>query len=144
MNLSETMQYIHSVSWLGTIPGLERERELLSRLGNPEKALKFVHIAGTNGKGSTAAMLAAILRRAGYRTGLYTSPYLYRFQERMQINGKPIPDADLIADEVRKYFSDSNIRTLCVNSMKAEKERLSWKSFSKKLIDFSDNLYKLQ
>ncbi len=54
------------------------------------------------------------------------------------------PDADLIADEVRKYFSDSNIRTLCVNSMKAEKERLSWKSFSKKLIDFSDNLYKLQ
>ncbi len=96
-NISEALQYIHSVSWLGTIPGLEREQELLSRLGNPEKALKFVHIAGTNGKGSTAAMLAAILRRAGYRTGLYTSPYIVRFNERMQVDGVEISDEKLCA-----------------------------------------------
>ncbi len=91
-NISEALQYIHSVSWLGTIPGLSRERALLDRLGHPERALKFVHIAGTNGKGSTAAMLAAILRRAGYRTGLYTSPYILRFNERMQVDGVEIPD----------------------------------------------------
>ena len=96
-NISEALNYIHSVSWLGTIPGLERERELLGRLGHPERALKFVHIAGTNGKGSTAAMLASILRRAGYRTGLYTSPYILRFNERMQVNGVEIPDDALCA-----------------------------------------------
>ena len=97
VNLSETLRYIHSVSWLGTIPGLERVRELCARLGNPQDALRFVHIAGTNGKGSTAAMLASILRRAGYRTGLYTSPYILRFNERMQVNGAPISDDDLCA-----------------------------------------------
>lgn len=104
-NISESLQYIHSVSWLGTIPGLEREHALLERLGNPERALKFVHIAGTNGKGSTAAMLAAILRRAGYRTGLYTSPYILRFNERMQVNGAPIPDEALcdLTEYVRPF-----------------------------------------
>ena len=64
-------------------------------MGNPEKKLKFVHIAGTNGKGSTAAMTASILRKAGYRTGLYTSPYIYRFHERMQVDGQEISDEDL-------------------------------------------------
>ena len=92
MNLNEALNYIHSVSWMGTIPGLERISELLKRLGNPERALKFVHIAGTNGKGSTAAMLASVLTKAGYRTGLYTSPYILRFNERMQVNGVQIPD----------------------------------------------------
>ena len=92
MNITEALEYIHSVSWRGTIPGLERERELLSRIGNPERSLRFVHIAGTNGKGSTAAMLASMLRRAGYRTGLYTSPYIVRFNERMQVNGEEISD----------------------------------------------------
>ena len=97
MNATEAIEYIHSVCWKGSIPGLERTQTLLSLMGNPEKKLKFVHIAGTNGKGSTAAMTASILRKAGYRTGLYTSPYIYRFHERMQVDGEPISDEDLAA-----------------------------------------------
>ena len=97
MNVNEALSYIHSVSWMGTVPGLSRIRALLERLGNPQDGLKFVHIAGTNGKGSTAAMLSSILTRAGYRTGLYTSPYIIRFNERMQVNGVEISDEALCA-----------------------------------------------
>ncbi len=97
MNVNEALEYIHSVCWKGSIPGLSRTQNLLSLMGNPEKKLKFVHIAGTNGKGSTAAMTASILQKAGYRTGLYTSPYIYRFHERMQVNGVQISDEDLAA-----------------------------------------------
>lgn len=95
MTYEEALTYIHSVCWMGTIPGLGRTRELLARIGNPEKKLKFVHIAGTNGKGSTAAMTASILQKAGCRTGLYTSPYLIRFNERMSVDGQDIPDDTL-------------------------------------------------
>ena len=70
MNYEQALSYIHSVSWRGSRLGLSRTRELLERLGNPEAGLPFVHIAGTNGKGSTAAMLSSILTHAGYRTGL--------------------------------------------------------------------------
>ena len=86
---------VHAYAWTDRKPGLERTRALLAALGNPEKALKFVHITGSNGKGSTAAMLASVLTAAGYRTGLFTSPHLYRFNERFQVNGAPIPDAAL-------------------------------------------------
>lgn len=105
MSYEETLKYIHNVKWRGSKPGLSRTRELLAALGNPEKALKFVHIAGTNGKGSTAAMIASVLERAGYRTGLYTSPYILRFNERMQVKGTPISDADLeaLTDEIRPF-----------------------------------------
>ena len=105
MNATEAIEYIHSVCWKGSVPGLGRTQELLERIGNPEKKLKFVHIAGTNGKGSTAAMTASILRKAGYRTGLYTSPYIYRFHERMQVDGVEISDADLteITEFVRPH-----------------------------------------
>ena len=96
MNAEQAIEYIHSVFWKGSVPGLGRTQELLKRMGNPEKKLKFIHIAGTNGKGSTAAMTASILRKAGYRTGLYTSPYIYRFHERMQIDGEQISDEDLV------------------------------------------------
>ena len=95
MTLDEALHYIHSVCWKGSIPGLSRTQELLHRMGNPEKRLKFVHIAGTNGKGSTAAMIASILRKAGYCTGLYTSPFLFRFNERMNVNGVDIADEEL-------------------------------------------------
>ena len=101
MTTNEALEYIHSVSWMGTIPGLGRTETLLKKMGNPEKKLKFVHIAGTNGKGSTAAMTASILRKAGYRTGLYTSPYIYRFHERMQVDGEEISDALLV--EITEY-----------------------------------------
>ena len=108
MNVNEAIAYIHSVCWKGSVPGLERTQELLAKIGNPEKSLKFVHIAGTNGKGSTAAMTASILRKAGYRTGLYTSPYIYRFHERMQVDGVEISDEDLIeVTEYVKPYADS-------------------------------------
>ena len=87
MNVTEALNYIHSVCWKGSVPGLSRTQELLQRLGDPQKTLKFIHIAGTNGKGSTAAMLDSILRAAGYRSGLYTSPFITCFNERMQVNG---------------------------------------------------------
>ena len=95
--MEDALNYIHSAYRKGAAPGLTRIRALLDALGNPQQALKFVHIAGTNGKGSTAAMTAAILQAAGYRTGLYTSPYLYRFTERMQVNGTEIPEEELEA-----------------------------------------------
>ena len=97
MNVTEAIAYIESVSWKGSRPGLERVRELLDRMGCPEKQLKFVHIAGTNGKGSTAAMTASILQKAGYKTGLYTSPHIYRFHERIRVDGVDISDEDLAA-----------------------------------------------
>ena len=95
MNAEQAIEYIHSVCWKGSVPGLGRTQQLLSLMGNPHDKLKFIHIAGTNGKGSTAAMTASILRKAGYKTGLYTSPYIYRFNERMQIDGEPISDEEL-------------------------------------------------
>lgn len=101
MNAEQAIAYIHSVCWKGSIPGLGRTQELLKKMGNPEKKLKFVHIAGTNGKGSTAAMTASILRKAGYRTGLYTSPYIYRFHERIQVDGVEISDEELA--EITEY-----------------------------------------
>ena len=101
MNINETLDYIHSVCWKGMMPGLERITELLEKMGNPEKDLKYIHIAGTNGKGSTAAMTASILGQAGYRTGLYTSPFIYQFGERMQVNGEMISDEELI--EITEY-----------------------------------------
>ena len=95
-NADAAVAYIHSVCWKGSVPGLSRTQNLLDLMGNPQKDLKYVHIAGTNGKGSTAAMTASILQKAGYRVGLYTSPYIYRFNERMQINGQPISDKELV------------------------------------------------
>ena len=96
MTVHQATEYIHSKFRKGATPGLHRVRELLGLLGNPEKGLKFVHIAGTNGKGSTAAMTASILNRAGYRAGLFTSPFIYRFHERIQFCGEQISDADLV------------------------------------------------
>lgn len=101
MNYQEALAYINGVEFFGSKPGLERIGELLEKLGNPQKELKFVHIAGTNGKGSCAAMTASVLKAAHYKTGLYTSPYLYRFNERMQIGGKQIDD-DVLSELVTR------------------------------------------
>ncbi len=108
MNAQQAIEYIHSVFWKGSVPGLSRTNTLLEKMGNPHKALKYVHIAGTNGKGSTAAMTASILQKAGYTVGLYTSPYIYTFHERMQVNGELISDEDLVAiTEYVKPLADS-------------------------------------
>ena len=102
MTGQEAVELIHQEAWTGRKPGLSRTLELLRRLGDPHKDLKLVHITGTNGKGSTAAMVASVLAQAGIKTGLYTSPHLWRFHERFQVNGQPIPDEDLgrIAERV--------------------------------------------
>ncbi|WP_312634733.1 folylpolyglutamate synthase/dihydrofolate synthase family protein [Oscillibacter sp.] len=95
MNLSQALEFIHATSWQGSRLGLERIEELMELLGNPQKRLKFIHVAGTNGKGSVCAMLSEILTRAGYTTGLYTSPHLFRINERMKVNGTDISDEEL-------------------------------------------------
>lgn len=105
MTYEETMNYIHRVAWTGSRPGLERITELLDSLGNPQDGLRFIHVAGTNGKGSFCSMLDSVLRRAGYRVGLYTSPYIERFNERMAVDGEPISDSELseITERVRVF-----------------------------------------
>lgn len=89
------VERIHALGRFSGKPGLHRMRALCNALGNPQDQLKFIHLAGTNGKGSTATMLASALEKSGYRTGLYTSPYLITFHERIRINGSMISDNDL-------------------------------------------------
>lgn len=105
MTGKEAIDYIHSMVWNRKATGYEHAKELLKCMGNPEKQLKYVHIGGTNGKGSTAAMLASVLEEAGYKTGLYTSPYIHRFHERIQINGEQISDEELgaVTEYVKTY-----------------------------------------
>ena len=95
MNYEEALSYIHSLLVFGSQPGLERITELLEKLGNPQDKLRFIHVAGTNGKGSSCTMLSEIYKQSGYKTGLYTSPYIIDFRERMQINGEYIPKSTL-------------------------------------------------
>lgn len=90
-----SIKYIHSLLRFGISPGLERIKALLELMGNPQDKLKFVHIAGTNGKGSVCNMSANILQDAGYKTGLFTSPYIVDFCERIQINGEMIEPYEL-------------------------------------------------
>lgn len=112
MNYKESIEYINSGEWFDRKPGFERISVLLDKLGNPQSGLKFVHIAGTNGKGSCAAMIASVFKAEKYKTGLFTSPYLYRFNERMQINGKQIDDDVLagIITEVRAQADTMDIQ----------------------------------
>ncbi len=104
MTLQEAIDYIENYTWSESRLGLDRTIELLDRLGNPQDRLKFVHVAGTNGKGSTCAMTERILRAAGYRTGFYPSPFIEDFRERIQVNGEYISEEALtrITERVSK------------------------------------------
>ncbi|MBM7870039.1 dihydrofolate synthase/folylpolyglutamate synthase [Clostridium pascui] len=95
MNYSEAIEYIESTAKFGKNKGLERTNKILELLGNPHKDLKCIHIAGTNGKGSTTAMLTQILMESGYKVGMYTSPFIEEFEERIQINNNNIPKEKL-------------------------------------------------
>lgn len=97
MNVSEAITYIESTHKFGTRLGLESMSLLLNEMDNPQDKLKFIHIAGTNGKGSTSTMIAGILKAAGYKTGLFTSPFLEAFNERIQLDSAPIDDDSLVA-----------------------------------------------
>ena len=95
MTVEEALEFIHTRRHGG--PDLARMRTVLDRLGDPDRQVKYVHVAGTNGKGSVTAMCASVLRAAGYRVGMFTSPYVRRFNERIRVDGEDIPDAELAA-----------------------------------------------
>ena len=95
MTYTEALEYIHGVNWTFCKPGLDRIKTLCEGLGNPQNSLKFIHVAGTNGKGSFCSMTESVLRSAGYKTGLFTSPYIVEFNERMRVNGENISNEEL-------------------------------------------------
>ena len=103
INYKETLNYIHSLGNFGLPAGLDRIKSILHKLGNPQDKLKAIHIAGTNGKGSVSAMLASVFKTAGYKTGLFISPFIIDFRERIQTNGEYISENDLCfyAEKVR-------------------------------------------
>jgi len=104
MNYAEAMEYIHNTLKFGIKLGLHNMQILLDLMGNPHRKLRFVHVAGTNGKGSTVAYISNILIESGYRVGIYTSPYIERFTERIKINGQEIGESELgrLADFVKE------------------------------------------
>ena len=91
----DPVAYINDPAWHSSCYGLERIESLLDRMGRPQDKLKFVHVAGTNGKGSTSAYISSILTQAGYKTGLFTSPFIITFEERIRVNGEMISPKDL-------------------------------------------------
>ena len=103
MTYENALEIIHSLNKFGMKPGLDRIKKLLSLMGNPQDKLKFVHVAGTNGKGSTCAMISSVLVQAGYKTGLFISPFITDFRERIQINGEMI-SKDCLANAVEKTY----------------------------------------
>lgn len=111
LNYEETLSYIHSIPKFVRPLGNADLARLLDALKNPQKPGRFIHIAGTNGKGSTAAMTASVLKEQGYKTGLYTSPFIEVFNERIQINGENIPDSDLcdIAARIRTAMEENGL-----------------------------------
>ena len=110
MNCNEAIEYIHSLEKFGIKPGMERIRALCDKLGNPQKNLRVIHVAGTNGKGSTSTMISNILCKNGFNTGLFISPYVTDFRERIQYNGNMIEKAELAQ---------------CVEKVKAATDELS-------------------
>ena len=120
MNYQQTIDYLyasqpafHLVGAAAYKPGLDNTYRLMAHLGNPHERLHAVHVAGTNGKGSTSAVIESVLRHAGYKVGLFTSPHLERYEERIQINRQPIPEAEftaimshLIEDVIPKAMAD--------------------------------------
>ena len=95
-SFQNTLKYLYDLQFFGMKLGLDNIRDLLESLDNPQRSFPAIHVAGTNGKGSTCAMIEAIFRAAGFRTGLYTSPHLFHFSERIQVNGEAISEADIV------------------------------------------------
>ena len=94
-DIRQKLEYLYALDGKGIKPGLSRVQAFLDRIGNPHEKLTAIHVAGTNGKGSTCAIIASVLQAAGYNVGLYTSPHLVRFNERIRVNGKKISDAEI-------------------------------------------------
>ncbi len=114
LNREEALDYLYSLERFGVKLGLETMETLMKIMGNPHQGAEGVHIAGTNGKGSVAAMISSILRKSGYRTGTYTSPHLLRFEERIAIDGKPMNSHKLMEyigryREIVKYLNETGV-----------------------------------
>jgi dihydrofolate synthase/folylpolyglutamate synthase len=131
----ETINELYTLLRLGIRPGLQCIRRLLSGLGDPHKDLKIIHIAGTNGKGSTSAMLESVLIEAGYRTGLFTSPHLIRLNERIRISGRDIPDKDVVevVSAVRKAAGRQGLKPTFFEFNAA----MAFHYFRKKMVDLA-------
>lgn len=106
MTYTDAIRFLYGLQLHGTKLGLENTRRLAALAGNPQNRLRFIHVAGTNGKGSTCAMLESIYRAAGRRVGLFTSPHLVSFRERIQINRQPITEGEVVRQvtEIRQYL----------------------------------------
>lgn len=104
MTYTEALNKIHSLNKFGSRPGLGRVKRLLSSMGNPQDDVKYIHVAGTNGKGSVCAVISSVLKSAGYKTGLFISPFITEFCERIQINSTPIPH-DKLSELTEYVFS---------------------------------------
>lgn len=104
----EAIEWIHSRLAFGVKPGLERMKWLMNRLGHPEQKIKAVHVAGTNGKGSTIAFTRSVLQEAGYSVGTFTSPFILTFNERISVNGAPIQDEEWLSlvNEIKPYVDE--------------------------------------
>lgn len=111
MNYKESLDFIHSIPKFRRPLGNAKLEQLLNSLGNPQKKLRFIHIAGTNGKGSVSAMTVEILKRSGYKAGMFTSPFLEVFNERIRINGENISDTALsdIATRVKDIMEENKL-----------------------------------
>ena len=112
MTYRDAIRFLSGIQVFGQQLGLDAMRDLLRRLGNPEQHFRFLHIAGTNGKGSVAAMAQSVLTAAGRRTGLYTSPHLVSFCERIQIDGQRIPEADVarLLEQIQPHLAATQPR----------------------------------
>ena len=96
-SIHQDLQYLYALDGKGIKPGLKRVLLFLDRIGNPQKKIRTIHVAGTNGKGSTCAIIASILQAAGYKVGLYTSPHLIRFNERIRVDNEKISDEEIVS-----------------------------------------------
>lgn len=121
MTSTDAIEYIHSRLTFGIHPGMERIRALCAALGNPQDELRFIHVAGTNGKGSISTMTAYALTAAGYKTGLFTSPYVTDFRERMQIDGEMISPDELASavERVKAACDELDARGIAATEFEA-------------------------
>src|ERR1043165_3192960 len=108
MTYSDAIQFLYSLRWFGAKFGLANTLKLAQLAGNPQRQLRFIHVAGTNGKGSTCAMLESIYRAAGLRVGMFTSPHLVSFRERIQVNRELISEADVVrlVEEIKPLLKE--------------------------------------
>ena len=106
MTYAESIRFLYDLQLFGSKLGLENTRRLQLLAGQPETGLRFIHVAGTNGKGSVCRLLASIYQAAGMKVGLFTSPHLVRFNERIQVGGRRMTDEDLVrgVEQVREWL----------------------------------------